>query len=135
MTLVIEKEMCYPDSPSKKGLLSSYEQCESPGNPFCTHLRVCLSCRATFSKVMVLLERGRFAYWVRKRFKKPYHFIPAQSTRMNISCFRASHLVGWNFVGVYLSFEFCLASFFAFLSQMLISNRPFVLYFGETNLQ
>ena len=141
MTPVVDKEICYPDSPSKKGSLSSYEECGLPGRPFCTHLRVCLTCRATSPKVMISLEQHTFACWVRKRFKD-----------LTIS---SHHRVLWRTIfdsglPTWLA-EILLAcitvwvlpklSFFAFLSQILISNKHFVLqtppylYFGEANLQ
>lgn len=116
--------MCYPDSPSRRAYCPAMSSANHQSNPFCTRLMVCLSCRATFSKVLDLAGGGiDLTYWVRKRFKKTLPFHPSQSTRMNFSCFRASHLVGWNFVGVYHSFEFCLAFLLLLSFRMLISNR------------
>lgn len=68
MTPVVDTEMCCPDSPSKKGLLSSCEECGSPGNPYCPHLRICLSRRATSPEVLPLWS-GMHLHWARKRYK------------------------------------------------------------------
>lgn len=110
MTLAVEKEMCYPDSPSRRAYCPAMGSANHQVTPFCTVLWSASAARGYLLQghdlagggIDLLIELGR-------GFKKPYHFIPSQSTRMNFSCFRASHLVGWNFVGVYHSFEFCLA--------------------------